>query len=213
MSINKYIDATNLKPDATQIEIDLLCMLAIQNQFAAVCVAPTFVAYIAPILANSTVNVCTVIGFPNGYATSEVKLYETEQMIAQGAQEIDFVLNRTYLKSENFDAIEYESKLLVDYCKSKNVISKWIIESSAIEEKELLKLCEIANKINPDYVKTCTGFFGSARLEDVRTMRKALHSSIKIKASGGIKTLEQATEFIESGADRLGTSTFVGWNG
>lgn len=207
MNLHSYIDATILRPDARIEEIEQLCDVSIEHQFAAVCVAPTHVPYVSQRLSNTSVQVCTVIGFPNGNTNTDVKIYETELMIALGATEIDFVLNRNLLADGDYTRIEEESKQIIERCRAKHIVSKWIIESSAIGSEELKQLCAIANRLNPTFVKTCTGFFGSARIDDVKKMRELLLPSIQIKASGGIKTREQALEFIACGANRIGTSS------
>jgi deoxyribose-phosphate aldolase len=208
MNLNQYIDATILSPSAKLEEYETLCCDAIKYQVAAICVPPTLVDFCHKHLADYNVTIASVVGFPNGYNMLNTKLNEIEDIIEAGAVEVDFVINRSLLADKNYDALHMEAKTIVDHCRMKNVLSKWIIEASILQEDELKKLCAIANDIKPDFVKTSTGVHGKARLEDVLFLRKNLYDSIYIKASGGISTREQALSFIEAGATRLGTSNY-----
>ncbi len=208
MKLNKYIDHTNLKTTATFKDIEILCQEAIKYNFASVCVLPCYVAFCHEQLKNTTIKVCTVIGFPLGANTRVVKKLELEDAILLGADEIDFVVNLTDVKNKQFDAISKEFQEI------KNLISdgicKVILETCLLTDAEIIKLCQIAQKNNIDFVKTSTGFStGGATIHAVQLMKKALNAKTEIKASGGIKNLDQAQAFIKAGATRIGTSSGV----
>ena len=207
--MNKYLDATILKPDASMEEYIALCSDARQFNFPAVCVPPFMVKDCKKRLLGSEVKVATVVGFPAGYQTIPSKLYELNDVIARGADEIDYVVHRGYLANDDFENIEEETLAWIDICKQKKVVSKWIIESSELSQGQILRLLALANKLKPDYVKTSTGVYGKAKLEDVQLFRKELNPEIKIKAAGGISSRELAQSFIDAGADRLGVSQYL----
>ncbi len=209
MQLNPYLDATILKPEAKKEEFIILCKDAVEFNFPAVCIPPFMIEICKKELSLSSVKLATVIGFPTGYQTIPVKLLELKDAISRGADEIDYVVHRGYLSNNDFENIEEETLAWVDICKQNNVISKWIIESSEMTKEQILKLLELANKHKPDYVKTSTGVYGKAKLEDVKLFREKLLPEIKIKAAGGISTREIAEELVKAGADRLGVSQYL----
>lgn len=208
MSINKYIDHTLLKPESTQTQIDKLLAEAKEYDFASVCVNPTWVNYSAKALADSDVKVCTVVGFPLGATTPAVKAFETKDAIANGADEIDMVINIGALKSGNFDLVEEDIRAVVEAANGKLV--KVIIEACLLTEEEKVMACELSVKAGADFVKTSTGFStGGATVADVALMRQTVGPNIGVKAAGGARSLADAQAFIEAGATRLGTSSGV----
>ncbi len=206
-SIANNIDLTLLNPAASKENILELCKIAIEKNVAAVCVSPFYVSIAKKELLGSDVKTCTVIGFPNGNHTTKSKITELKEAIDNGAEEIDFVINRNMVSNGDFNDIKIEAAYLIDLCKQKNITSKWIIETSCLSENEIISICEIANEVKPDFVKTSTGYFGGCTIEIVAFLRNVLSPSIKIKASGGIKTLDFALSLIQAGADRIGTSS------
>ncbi|WP_161979140.1 deoxyribose-phosphate aldolase [Streptococcus sp. S784/96/1] len=208
MSINKYIDHTLLKPESTQSQIDKLLSEAKEYDFASVCVNPTWVNYSAKALAETDVNVCTVIGFPLGATTPAVKAFETKDAIENGADEIDMVINIGALKSGNFDLVEEDIRAVVEASEDKLV--KVIIEACLLTEEEKVKACQLSVKAGADFVKTSTGFStGGATVADVALMRQTVGPNVGVKAAGGARSLADAQAFIEAGATRLGTSSGV----
>ncbi len=206
--INKYIDHTLLKPESTQEQIDILISEAIEYDFASVCVNPTWVAHSAQALKDTTVNVCTVIGFPLGANTSAVKAFETKDAIANGADEIDMVLNIGALKSGNYQLVEDDIRAVVEASGDKLV--KVIIEACLLTDQEKVKACQLSVAAGADYVKTSTGFsLHGATVEDVALMRQTVGPDIGVKASGGARSLADAQNFIDAGATRIGTSAGV----
>ncbi|SDB39906.1 deoxyribose-phosphate aldolase [Streptococcus henryi] len=206
--INKYIDHTLLKPESTQEQIDKLISEAIEYDFASVCVNPTWVAHSAQALKDTTVNVCTVIGFPLGANTSAVKAFETKDAIANGADEIDMVLNVGALKSGNYQLVEDDIRAVVEASGDKLV--KVIIEACLLTDQEKVKACQLSVAAGADYVKTSTGFsLHGATVEDVALMRQTVGPDIGVKASGGARSLADAQNFIDAGATRIGTSAGV----
>lgn len=200
-------DHTLLRQDCTASEIMALCDQGIKYGCASVCIPPAHVAgakrYVGDKLA-----ICTVIGFPNGYMTSAVKAAETADAVAHGADEIDMVINIGMVKDRCWDALLADIKAVRQACQGK--IMKVIIETCLLTEEEKIKLCEIVNKSGAEYIKTSTGFStGGATFEDVALLRKHSAEHVKVKASGGISSLEDAEKFIELGAERLGTSRIV----
>lgn len=206
-SIAHFIDLTLLQPNASKEEILSLCQTAVSKKVAAVCVSPFYVSFVKKELAKTDIKTCTVIGFPNGNHTTKSKIAELKEAIDNGAEEIDFVINRNIVSNGDFNDIKIEAAYLIDLCKQKNITSKWIIETSCLSNEEIEQICEIANEIKPDFVKTSTGYFGGCTQDVVVLLRKVLDPSIKIKASGGIKTLDFALSLIQAGAERLGTSS------
>ena len=205
MTINKYIDHTLLKPESTQTQIDKLIAEAAEHQFASVCVNPTWVAYAADALKETDVKVCTVIGFPLGANTSNVKAFETKDAVANGADEIDMVINIGQLKSGQYDAVEADIRAVVDASGDKLV--KVIIETCLLTDDEKVKACQLAVAAGADYVKTSTGFStAGANVADVKLMRETVGPNIGVKAAGGARSFADAEAFIKAGATRIGTS-------
>ncbi len=200
-------DHTLLRQDCTSAEIMTLCDQGIKYGCASVCIPPAHVAgakrYVGDKLA-----ICTVIGFPNGYMTSAVKAAETADAVAHGADEIDMVINLGMVKDRCWDALLADIKAVRNACPGK--IMKVIIETCLLTEEEKIKLCEIVNNSGAEYIKTSTGFStGGATFDDVQLLRTYSAQHVKVKASGGISSLEDAEKFIELGAERLGTSRIV----
>ena len=210
MKINQYIDHTLLKPDANSRQIEVLCQEAKEFEFAAVCVNAYFVPLASQELSGSDVKVCTVVGFPLGASPTETKLQEADWAIKHGAHEIDMVINIGALKDQNFDYVQEDIKALAATCHGKGAILKVIIETCLLTDDEKIKACELSEKAGADFVKTSTGFAGGgATFEDVALMRKTVSEKVRIKASGGVKTYEDALKMIELGANRIGTSSGV----
>ena len=206
VQLNKTIDHTLLKPEATEAQIKTLCEEAAKYDFMSVCVNPTWVKKAAELLAGTDVKVCTVIGFPLGANTSEVKAYEVENAIKNGATEVDMVINIGALKGGNDTLVQSDIESVVAVSKGK-ALSKVIIETSLLTDDEKVRACELAKKAGADFVKTSTGFStGGATLEDIKLMRATVGPEMGVKASGGVRTTEDAHQFIEAGATRLGSS-------
>ncbi|CAF0959288.1 unnamed protein product [Didymodactylos carnosus] len=210
LDLSSKIDHTLLKPDSTDDQIITLCSQAIQYQFASVCIQPTYVQLAHEHLKqqeqSSKVKVCTVIGFPLGSNTTETKLFECQQAIDQGAEEIDMVINIGKVKSKHWNYLEQEIKQIKDKCK--NLVLKVIIETCLLTREEKIQLCQIVTRCHADYIKTSTGFStGGATLDDIKLMREYCGENVKIKASGGIRDIKFANELIDAGATRLGTSS------
>ncbi|MDN5372431.1 MAG: deoxyribose-phosphate aldolase [Carnobacterium sp.] len=206
VQLNKTIDHTLLKPEATEAQIKTLCEEAAKYDFMSVCVNPTWVKKAAELLAGTDVKVCTVIGFPLGANTSEVKAYEAENAIKNGATEVDMVINIGALKGGNDTLVQSDIESVVAVSKGK-ALSKVIIETSLLTDDEKVRACELAKKAGADFVKTSTGFStGGATLEDIKLMRATVGPEMGVKASGGVRTTEDAHQFIEAGATRLGSS-------
>ncbi|KXT75058.1 Deoxyribose-phosphate aldolase [Streptococcus sp. DD10] len=208
MNLNKLIDHTLLKPDATKEQIGHLLLEARKYDFASVCVNPTWVAYAAQKLKQSDVKVCTVIGFPLGANTPEVKAYETQNAIENGADEIDMVINIGALKSGEVEIVEQDIQAVVNVSGDKLV--KVIIETCLLTNDEKVLVCQLAKKAGADFVKTSTGFStGGATVVDVSLMRQTVGTEMGVKASGGARSYKDALEFINAGANRIGTSSGV----
>lgn len=205
MNYNKFIDHTILKPEASEAQVIALCEEAKEYDFASVCVNPTHVALCARLLANTDVKVCTVIGFPLGANTAEVKGFETRNAVENGATEIDMVINVGALKDKKYDIVFNDIKAVVDNAGGNLV--KVIFETCLLTPEEIVKACELSVSAGADYVKTSTGFgkYG-ATVEDVALMRKTVGPNIGVKASGGVRTREDMLKMIEAGASRIGTS-------
>lgn len=209
MSIAQMIDHTLLRADAVKDEITKLIEEAKRYQFASVCVNPTWVAYCAEQLAGTPVKVCTVIGFPLGASTSAVKAHETADAIANGATEVDMVINIGQLKAGNDDDVERDIAAVVTAAAGKALV-KVIIETCLLTEEEKVRACELAVKAGADFVKTSTGFStGGATREDVALMRRTVGERAGVKASGGVRNLEDVNMMIEAGATRIGASSGV----
>ena len=205
--ILEHVDHTLLLQTATWEEIRQICDDAMQYQTASVCIPPSYVKQASEYVQGS-VSVCTVIGFPNGYMTTKAKEFETRDAIANGASEIDMVINVGWLKDKKYDLITEEIRILKAACGDK--ILKVIIETCLLEEEEKVKMCEIVTEAGADYIKTSTGFSsGGATFEDVELFARHVGPQVKIKAAGGITSMEDARRFLELGADRLGTSRII----
>ena len=201
------VDHTLLSQKATWEEIKKICEDGIKYGTASVCIPPSFVK-LAKENYGDKLKICTVIGFPNGYNTTNVKVFETEDAILNGADEIDMVINIGWLKDKMYDEILNEIKAIKAKCGDK--ILKVIIETCFLEDEEKIKMCEIINEIGADYIKTSTGFGGSgATFDDIKLFSKHINENVKMKAAGGISSLEDAEKFINLGASRLGTSKIV----
>ena len=201
------VDHTLLTQNATWEDIKQILDDGIKYNVASACIPASYVKK-AKEYVEDKLPICTVIGFPNGYSTTAVKIFETEDAIKNGADEIDMVINITDVKNENFDAILEEIKDIHKACNGK--ILKVIIETCLLTEEEKIKMCEIVTKSGAEYIKTSTGFStGGATFNDIALMKKYVGKGVKIKAAGGISSLDDAAKFMELGADRLGTSRIV----
>ncbi|BFJ00384.1 deoxyribose-phosphate aldolase [Priestia sp. Y58] len=209
-NITGIIDHTLLKADATEEQITILAQEAKEYSFASVCVNPTWVKKAAELLKDAPeVKVCTVIGFPLGATTSAVKAFETTNAIENGADEVDMVINIGALKDKNYDLVQSDIQAVVDAAKGKALV-KVIIETALLTDEEKAKVSELAVKAGADFVKTSTGFStGGATVEDVALMRKTVGPDVGVKASGGVRGLEDAKAMIEAGATRIGASSGV----
>lgn len=210
MSVNeilKHVDHTLLRQDATWGEIKQICDDAIQYQTASVCIPPSYVKQASEYVGGKMA-VCTVIGFPNGYMTTKTKEFETKDAIANGASEIDMVINIGWLKDKKYDQIEEEIRTLKAACGDK--ILKVIIETCLLTDEEKVKMCEIVTKAAADYIKTSTGFSkAGATFADIELFAKHIGPNVKMKAAGGIASMDDAEKFLSLGADRLGTSRII----
>lgn len=208
MKINSYIDYTNLKTTATLEEITKMCEDAMKYHFASVCVHPYYVKLVHELLKDSTVAVTTVVGFPMGMNTTNVKQYEAIEAINDGADEIDMVINMGAVKNKDYDYIKSEIEEIRDAIDGK--VLKVIIETCYLTDEEIIKLTEICNETFVHFIKTSTGFGSAgANIEDVKLIRQHKNDVLEIKASGGIKTEQEVLEFIEAGVTRIGTSHAV----
>ncbi|APF19961.1 Deoxyribose-phosphate aldolase [Caldithrix abyssi DSM 13497] len=204
----RWIDHTILKPDATRQEIEKICDEAIEFGFASVCVNPTWVPLVYKKLRGHSPKVCTVVGFPLGATFPEVKARETELAVQQGADEIDMVINIGALKSGDYELVEHDIRSVVRAAGRR--IVKVIIESCLLTDEEKVKACTLAKIAGANYVKTSTGFSkGGATVKDVALMRKVVGSQMGVKASGGVRSYEEACQMVEAGATRIGASASV----
>ena len=210
MELNRYIDHTLLKPNAIESEIITLCEEAKRYHFASVCVNPCNVALVKKSLVGSDVMTCSVIGFPFGTQTTAVKCAETEQALQDGANEIDMVINIGKLLEGNTEYVEKEIASLAALCHAKNAHLKVIVETCYLSEKNIADVCTAVEQAGADFIKTSTGY-GSrgASLDDIRLFKKYLKKDTKIKASGGIRSREDALKYIEAGCSRIGTSSGI----
>lgn len=206
--ILKKVDHTVLGQTTTWEQVKEICDDGIRYNVASICIPPSYVKS-ARNYVGDKLKICTVIGFPNGYSTTNVKVYETLSAIEEGADEIDMVINIGWLKDKKYKDIEKEIKAIKNVCGEK--ILKVIIETCLLTDEEKAKMCKIVNSAGADYIKTSTGFSSNgATFEDIQLFKRELEgSTVKIKAAGGIKSFEDAEKFIEYGADRLGTSRLV----
>lgn len=209
MKINQYIDHTLLKPDATSAQIEKLCQEAREHEFFSVCINSYYVKKAVQLLNGSSVKVCTVVGFPLGASTMETKRFEAMKAVAEGAREIDMVLNISAVKSGDWQYALDDMSSLAQVCHQQGALLKVILETCLLTQEEKIKACELALKAKVDFVKTSTGFsIGGATIEDVKLMRSIV-GNMGVKASGGIRNAESARLMIEAGATRLGTSASV----
>jgi deoxyribose-phosphate aldolase len=207
--IAKMIDHTLLKAEATKDQIEQLCAEAKEYQFASVCVNPTWVAYASELLKGTGVDVCTVIGFPLGANTPETKAFETTNAIENGATEVDMVINIGALKNGDDSLVERDIQAVVNAAKGK-ALTKVIIETSLLTEEEKVRACKLAVSAGTDFVKTSTGFStGGATVDDIALMRKTVGPTIGVKASGGVRSAEDAKNMIDAGATRIGASSGI----
>lgn len=203
--IAAMIDHTLLKAFATPAQIEQLCKEAAEYHFASVCVNPAYVALAAKLLKGTGVKVCTVIGFPLGANTSAVKAFETKDAIANGAEEVDMVINVGAMKAGDYELVEKDMKAVVDA--ANGTLVKVIIETCYLTDEEKVLACKAASKAGADFVKTSTGFgTGGATPADVALMRSSIPDSMKVKASGGVHNYEEAMAVVEAGASRIGAS-------
>lgn len=209
MKINQYIDHTALKADTNLSQIEKLCSEAKEFEFYSVCVNSYYVKKAIQLLAGSSVKVCTVVGFPLGASTMETKRFEAMKAVAEGAREIDMVMNISAAKSQDWQYVLDDMSSLAQVCHQQGALLKVILETALLTEEEKRMACELAVKAKVDFVKTSTGFStGGATVEDVKLMR-SLVGNMGVKASGGIRDAETARKMIEAGATRLGTSASV----
>ena len=205
--IFRFIDHTLLKQNAVWEQIREICQEGMDFGTASVCIPPSFVKQAAEFVGER-LPICTVIGFPNGYQTTAVKVFEAAEAVQNGAAEIDMVINIGFLKDKRYEEIEEEIRQVHAACEGR--ILKVIIETCLLTEKEKIKMCEIVTKAGAEFIKTSTGFStGGATFEDVALMRKYVGANVKVKAAGGIASFADAEKFVELGADRLGTSRLI----
>jgi deoxyribose-phosphate aldolase len=204
------IDHTLLKPDATDAEIKQLCGEAREFAFATVCVNPTWVAYAARLLRESGAGVCSVVGFPLGATTPDVKQYETRRVIFDGATEVDMVINVGALKSGDYGLVSEDIEAVVTPCRAASVVTKVIIEAAFLTDEEKVTACTLARAAGADFVKTSTGFGpGGATVADVALMRRVVGDEMGVKAAGGVRDLTQLKAMVAAGASRVGASAGV----
>ena len=205
--IFRFIDHTLLKQNAVWEQIREICQEGMDFGTASVCIPPSFVKQAAEFVGER-LPICTVIGFPNGYQTTAVKVFEAAEAVQNGAAEIDMVINIGWAKDGKFDAIEEEIRTLKKVCGSK--ILKVIIETCLLTDEEKIKMCEAVTKAGADYIKTSTGFSkAGATFDDIKLFSEHIGPNVKMKAAGGISSLDDAEKFLSLGADRLGTSRIV----
>jgi len=206
----KMIDSTNVKATATKGEIERLCQEASGYGFRCAVVNSFYVKLAATLLKGSNVKVCSTIGFPFGISLLEVKALEAVKAVEDGAEELDMVINLSALKSGDFDLVKQDVLAVVDVKRLfKEAIIKVIIETAQLTKDEKIAACKLVKEAGADFVKTSTGLFGGATVEDVRLMRQTVGKNMGVKAAGGIRTYADAVAMIEAGADRIGTSTAV----
>ncbi|MDP5274978.1 deoxyribose-phosphate aldolase [Chengkuizengella axinellae] len=208
-NIAKMIDHTALNPTTSKSQIEKLCEEAKEFQFASVCVNPTWVETASSLLKDAGVDICTVIGFPLGANTPETKAFETTNVIKNGATEVDMVINIGALKDKNDELVERDIRAVVEAAKGK-ALTKVIIETCLLTDEEKERACRLSVKAGADFVKTSTGFStGGATVEDIALMRKTVGPDIGVKASGGVRSLQDAEAMINAGATRIGASSGV----
>jgi len=209
MKLAKYFDHTILNPDATKEDVLTVCKEAKDHDFFSVCVNPYYVSLVSQALKGASVKVTSVIGFPLGASISEVKAFEAKKAIADGADEIDMVINIAALKNEEYGYVQKDIEAVVEAC-GDDVLLKVIIETCLLTDEEKVKACKIAKAAKADYVKTSTGFSsGGATIEDVKLMRETVGPDMGVKASGGVRDAAKAKAVIGAGATRIGASSSV----
>lgn len=206
--ILKHVDHTLLKPVATWDDIKKICDESIEYNTASICIPACYISRIHETYGDK-INICTVVGFPLGYSSTEGKIAETKQALADGANEIDMVINISDVKNKAYDKVTEEIRVLKEVVGNK--ILKVIIETCYLTEEEKIAMCKAVTEAGADYIKTSTGFgTGGATLEDIKLFKKHIGPNVKIKAAGGVSTVEDLNMFINEGCDRLGTSRAVG---
>lgn len=209
-SINKYIDHTLLKPDATKEEIEKLCEEALKYDFYSVCVNSRWVPLCSELVKDSDVKVCSVVGFPLGAMSKDAKAYETKKACQDGAREIDMVIDIGSLKAKDYEAVQEDIKSVVTSASEYDAIVKVILETGLLSKEEIVTACELSEAAGAHFVKTSTGFgHGGAEIEDVKLMRNSVSKNVCVKASGGIRDKKTALDMIDAGADRIGTSSGI----
>src|SRR5208283_1388161 len=204
------IDHTLLKPEATKEDITKLCQEAKKFSFASVCINPSYVSLCAKLLRDTSVKVCTVIGFPLGATSTQSKAFEAEHALRDGAREVDMVINVGMLKSHEYEYVENDIFAVVTTARRYGALTKVILETGLLTDEEKVKACLLAKHAGADFVKTSTGFSkGGATVGDIALMRKVVGSAMGVKASGGVRTREDALAMVASGADRIGASASV----
>ena len=210
MKLNKFIDHTCLKADATSNDISTLCQEAQEYQFKAICINPSFVSMAKDLLDGSEVKLCTVVGFPLGANKSELKAAEAQMAIEDGADEIDMVINVGALKEKDYDLVFRDIQLVTETCHTHGKIIKVIIETCLLTDEEKIKVCKLATDAGADFVKTSTGFGSAgATVHDIELMKKSIAEDMQVKASGGVRTREFALELIKAGASRIGATSSI----
>ncbi len=208
--LGRMIDHTILKADATRAQVIALCQQAAEYHFAAVCVNPVYVSLCHHLLEKTDVHVCSVIGFPLGATLTQVKVYAANQVIAEGATEVDMVIAVGALKDRNYDQVYDDIAAVAQTCHTRHALLKVIIENALLADEDKIAACYLAQKAGADLVKTSTGFAASgAKAQDVALMRKTIGADMGIKAAGGIRTYQDAMDMIRAGATRLGASAGV----
>lgn len=208
MELNKYIDHTILKTEATSQEVKKLCEEAKQYKFASICVNTCFTELVSSELKGSDVKTCVVVGFPLGAMSTEAKAFEAKSAVSKGAKEVDMVINVGLLKEKNYDYVLQDIKAVVDA--SRPAIVKVILETCLLTNEEKVKACQLSVEAGATFVKTSTGFsISGATAEDIALMRKTVGKDIGVKASGGVRTKEDALKMIEAGASRIGASASI----
>lgn len=209
-TVSGFIDHTLLKPDATRADLEKLCREAAEFKFATVCVNPAWVSYCASQLRHTNVGVCTVVGFPLGATTPDVKNYETRRVIFDGAREVDMVINIGALKSGDVRLVERDIEAVAQACRDAGVISKVIIEAAYLTDDEKVTACTLSKAAGADFVKTSTGFGpGGATVADVALMRRVVGADMGVKAAGGVRDLDGLKAMVAAGASRVGASAGV----
>lgn len=209
MELNNTIDHTLLKPQTTAEEVKRLCREARTNNFCAVCIPPYYVTLAKQELQGTSVKVATVIGFPYGFSATMAKVAEITRAVEEGVDELDVVISLGALRSGNWNHVSADIDRMVTAVRLRGKVIKVILETSLLNEHEMIELCKICNSVNPDFVKTSTGTQGGATEAAVRILRQHLKPEIKIKASGGIRDAQTARAMLAAGADRIGTSSGV----